>query len=84
MKPISKLLKNLKHVIAWNSDTPDTDDVDFSKPYIISAAELHSVFKENAKNNFVPMQQNQAENVEKKGQRLLGLGVGVRNEQRLS
>ena len=64
MKPISKLLKNLKHVITWNSDTPDTDDIDFSKPYIISAAELHSVFKENAKNNSVPMQQNEAENVE--------------------
>ena len=31
-KPISKLLENLKHVIKWKSDTPDTDDVDFSKP----------------------------------------------------
>ena len=35
MKPTSKLLENLKLVITWNWDTPDTD-VDFSKPYIIS------------------------------------------------
>ena len=46
MKPISKLLENLKHVITWNSDTPDTD-VDFSKPYIISTTELNSIFNKN-------------------------------------
>ena len=46
MKPISKLLENLKYVITWNSDTPDTD-VDFSKPYIISATELNSIFNKN-------------------------------------
>ena len=72
MKPISKLLENLKHVVTWNSETPDTDDVDFSKPYIISAAELHSVFKENAKNNSVPMQQNEAENVGRKRSKVSG------------
>ena len=55
-------------------DTPDTDDVDFSKPYIISAAELHIVFKENAKNNFVPMQQNEAENVGRKRSKVSGSG----------
>ena len=46
MKSISKLLENLKHVITWNSDTPDTD-VDFSKPYIISTTELNSIFNKN-------------------------------------
>ena len=40
MKPISKLLESLKHVITWNLDTPDTDDVDISKTYIVSATEL--------------------------------------------
>ena len=44
MKPISKLLENLKHVITWNSDTPDTHDVDFSNSCIISATELSEVF----------------------------------------
>ena len=46
MKPISKLLENLKHAITWNSDTPDTG-VDFSKPYIISNTELNSIFNKN-------------------------------------
>ena len=72
LKPISKLLENLKHVITWNSDTPDTDDDDFSKPYIISAAELHIVFKENAKNNSLLMQQNEAENVGRKRSKITG------------
>ena len=40
MKPISKLLESLKHVITWNLNTPDTDDVDISKTYIVSATEL--------------------------------------------
>ena len=44
MKPISKLLENLKHVITWNSDTPDTD-VDFSKPYIISMTIIYMIKK---------------------------------------
>ena len=47
MKPISKLLENLKHVITWNSDTPDTD-VDFSKPYIISMTIIYMT-KKNTK-----------------------------------
>ena len=44
MKPISKLLENLKYVITWNSDTLDTDDVDFPKPYIIFVTEHNSIF----------------------------------------
>ena len=51
MKPIPKLFENLKHVITWNLDTPDADDVDFSNPYIISATELNSVFDKNAENS---------------------------------
>ena len=48
MKPISKLLENLKHVITWNSDTPDTD-VDFSKPYIIISMTIIYMTKKNTK-----------------------------------
>ena len=84
MKPISRLLENLKHVTIWITETPDTGDVDFSKPYIISAAELHSVFKDNAKNNSVPMQQNEAENVGRKRLKVSGSGSRVINKQRLS
>ena len=51
MKPIPKLFENLKHVITWNLDTPDADDVDFSNPYIISATKLNSVFDKNAENS---------------------------------
>ena len=65
MKPISKLLENLKHVITWNSDTPNTD-VDFSKPYIISATELNSIFNKNAEINSVSQQQYEAEKVGQK------------------
>ena len=52
MKPISKLLENLKHVITWNSDTSDTD-VDFSKPYIISTTELNSIFNKYGNSQYV-------------------------------
>ena len=48
MKSISKLLENLKHVITWNSDTPDTD-VDFSKPYIIISMTIIYMTKRNTK-----------------------------------
>ena len=48
MKSISKLLENLKHVITWNSDTPDTD-VDFSKPYIIISMTIIYMTKKNTK-----------------------------------
>ena len=65
MKPISKLLENLKHVITWNSDTPNTD-VEFSKPYIISATELNSIFNKNAEINSVSQQQYEAEKVGQK------------------
>ena len=47
-KSISKLLENLKHVITWNSDTPDTD-VDFSKPYIIISMTIIYMTKKNTK-----------------------------------
>ena len=65
MNSISKFLENLKHVVTWNSDTPDTD-VDFSKPYIISATELNSIFNKNTENNSASQQQNEAEKVEQK------------------
>ena len=71
MKPISRLLENLKHVRTWNSDTSDTDDVDFSRPYIISATEFNSIFNKN-----VPQQQNEGEKVGQK--RLYTTGSGSR------
>ena len=74
MKPISKILENLKHVITWNSDTTDTDDVDFSKPDIISATELNSIFNKN-----VPQQQNEVEKVGQK--RLNASGSGSRGKK---
>ena len=70
----------LKHVITWNSDTPDTDDADFSKPYIISAKEINSIFNENAENNSVSKQQNEAEKVGQK--RSKGSGSGSRGKKR--
>ena len=73
MKPISKLLENLKHVITWNLDTPDSD-VDFSKPYIISATELNFIFNKNAENNSASQQQNEAEKVGQKRSKANGSG----------
>ena len=67
-------MENLKYVITWNSDKPDTDDVDFSKLYIISATELNSIFKENAENNSAPQQQNEAEKVGGKRSKVSGSG----------
>ena len=79
MKPISKLLENLKHVITWNSDTTDTD-VDFSKPYIISATEFNGIFNKNAENNSASQQQNKAE---KEGQkRSKANGSGSRGKEK--
>ena len=64
----------LKHVITWNSDTPDTDDADFSKSYIISAKEINSIFNENAENNSASKQQNEAEKVGQKRSKASGSG----------
>ena len=54
-------------------DTPDTD-VNFSKPYIISATELNSIFNKNAENNFASQQQNEAEKVGRKRSKANGSG----------
>ena len=64
----------LKHVITWNSDTPDTDDAEFSKSYIISAKEINSIFNENAENNSASKQQNEAEKVGQKRSKASGSG----------
>ena len=73
MKSISKLLENLKHVITWNSDTPD-NDVDFLKPYIISATVLTSIFNKNSGNNSASQQQNEAEKMGQKRSKANGSG----------
>ena len=50
-KPISEIRDNLIHVIKWNSNLqPESSNVDFFKPCIISESDLRkqkSIFKEN-------------------------------------
>lgn len=80
MKPCSKRLEKLRHVINFlNLDRFHTPTVDFSKPYIISDTELDSVFKENAEDIYSKHTQK---SWKEKSRRLVNLVVGVRNEQR--
>ena len=82
MKPIPKLLENLKHVISWNLDLPDTD-VDFSKPFIISATELNSIFHKNTENNAAPQQQNEAKKLGQKRSRTNGSGSSGKKQAKV-
>ena len=74
-----ELLESLKHEITWNLDIPYTDDVDFSKSYILPVTELKGSSKENVENNSASQQQNESEKVGGKRLKISGFASKSKN-----
>ena len=60
-------------------DIPDTDDVDFSKSYILPVTELKGSSKENVENNSASQQQNESEKVGGKRLKISGFASKSKN-----
>ena len=74
-----ELLESLKHEITCNLDTPDTDNVDFSKPYILSVTELKDSSEENGENNSASQQENESEKLGGKRLKISGSASKTKN-----
>ena len=60
-------------------DTPDTDNVDFSKPYILSVTELKDSSEENGENNSASQQENESEKLGGKRLKISGSASKTKN-----